>query len=250
MATKEGVCQAVFLEGRLSQDGRIQRPKFGFIDYMLRSFDPEHDRDIIFIPVGINYDRTIEDRSLLYGLNPASKKRSKWFIFKTIFGFIFRNLMLMILRKWQHFGYACVNFGPSFSAKQYCRKNNLNFSKLDRSLRFGEIEKICNTLMNTIRNIIPALPVSLVSTVFSECPSQPMTMFDVKAKVHHIIEEVEKKGGPVYRSQKSTEESITDAIEMLKLRKMIVESNGEFKANPKSMDILSYYANAIRHWRS
>ncbi|GAF97517.1 unnamed protein product, partial [marine sediment metagenome] len=55
MSTKEGVCQAVFLEGWLSRDGRLQPPKLGFVDYMLRNFRPEKDRDIVFIPVGLNY---------------------------------------------------------------------------------------------------------------------------------------------------------------------------------------------------
>ena len=76
MATQQGVCQAVFLEGGLSKDGKLQKPRLGLIDYMLRSFDPDKDQDIIFIPVGINYDRTIEDRSLLRSLNSEVKKRS------------------------------------------------------------------------------------------------------------------------------------------------------------------------------
>ena len=250
MATREGVCQAVFLEGKLSRDGNLQKPKFGFIDYMLRSFDPENDRDIIFIPVGINYDRTIEDRSLLYGLDPSAKKRSKWFIFKTTIGFIIHNLILMVFRKWKHFGYACVNFGPSISAKKYCHEKGFNFKKLDQSLRFKEIETFCDTLMNSIQNIIPALPVSLVATIFIENSNQPMSLFDVKAKVHRVIEEVKKKGGPIYLSKRSNEQSITDAIETLKLRKIIVESNGQFTTDPYSLDILSYYANAISHWRN
>ncbi|MBT8356316.1 MAG: 1-acyl-sn-glycerol-3-phosphate acyltransferase, partial [Deltaproteobacteria bacterium] len=74
MATKEGVCQAVFLEGGLSRDGLLRPPKLGFVDYMLRSFKPGSDRDIIFIPVGINYDRTLEDRSLLRMLDPEAQK--------------------------------------------------------------------------------------------------------------------------------------------------------------------------------
>ena len=40
MATQEGVCQAVFLEGGLSRDGCLQAPKLGLMDYMLRRFDP------------------------------------------------------------------------------------------------------------------------------------------------------------------------------------------------------------------
>ncbi len=59
MATKECVCQAVFPEGGLSRDGRLQTPKLGVLDYMLRNYKPEMDRDIVFVPVGINYDRTL-----------------------------------------------------------------------------------------------------------------------------------------------------------------------------------------------
>ena len=95
MATKEGVCQAVFLEGGLTRDGRLRPPKLGFIDYMLRSFKPGNDRDIIFIPVGINYDRTLEDRSLLRMLNPDAVKRSRWFIMKTTIRFIWRSIIFI-----------------------------------------------------------------------------------------------------------------------------------------------------------
>ncbi|MCP4754639.1 MAG: glycerol-3-phosphate acyltransferase, partial [Proteobacteria bacterium] len=62
MATREGVCQAVFLEGGLSKDGHLRTPKFGLIDYMLRYYNSGSDRDVVFIPVGLNYDRTVEDR--------------------------------------------------------------------------------------------------------------------------------------------------------------------------------------------
>ncbi len=65
MATEGGVTQAVYPEGGLSRDGRLRPPKLGLLDYMLRSFDPAGPRDLVFIPVGINYDRMLEDRTLL-----------------------------------------------------------------------------------------------------------------------------------------------------------------------------------------
>jgi glycerol-3-phosphate O-acyltransferase len=71
MATAAGVTQAVYPEGGLTRDGRLRPPKLGLLGYMLRTFDPAGDRDLIFIPVGINYDRTLEDRTLLLDLAPA-----------------------------------------------------------------------------------------------------------------------------------------------------------------------------------
>ena len=105
MATKEGVCQAVFMEGGLSRDGRLQTPKLGLIDYMLRGYDLSKDRDIVFVPVGINYDRTLEDRSLLRKLDPAAEKRSGWFVVRTTMNFIGHSLYLMGMSRWRRYGF-------------------------------------------------------------------------------------------------------------------------------------------------
>jgi len=249
MATKEGVCQAVFLEGGLSRDGRLRPPKLGFLDYMLRSFEPEKDRDIVFIPVGINYDRTLEDRSLLRTLDPHAPKRSKWFVLKTTTRFVWHNLVLMARNKWQRFGYACVNFGPQVSARQFCRLHDVNFSQMDRDTRFLEVERLCKQLMVTIEQIVPVLPVALVASVLVRRPEHWLSDFDVKAHVHRLIDELEARGAPVSLPTRTREHTIATALNMVKLRRMVIESDGLFRADPKSLDILSYYANAIGHWQ-
>ena len=94
MSTRAGVGQAVFLEGGLSKDGALREPKLGFLDYMLRDYHADTDRDITFIPVGINYDRVIEDRSLVRKLDPEAEKRSTWFVIKTTVRFITKTLLL------------------------------------------------------------------------------------------------------------------------------------------------------------
>jgi glycerol-3-phosphate O-acyltransferase len=157
MATKEGVCQAVFPEGGLSRNGRLQAPKLGVLDYMLRNYKPERDRDIVFIPVGINYDRTLEDRSQLRTLDEAAPKRTKWFVMMTTLRFIRRSLILMVMSRWQRFGYACVNFGPPISMREYCRDRQIDFSGLQRSLRFKEVAKLADELMSGIKNVIPIM---------------------------------------------------------------------------------------------
>ncbi|MCP3951257.1 MAG: hypothetical protein GY697_03435 [Desulfobacterales bacterium] len=80
----------------MSKDGRLQPPKLGLVDYMLRDFNREKDRDIVFIPVGINYDRTLEDRSLLRALDREANRRNGWFVFWTTTRFIGHSLVLMV----------------------------------------------------------------------------------------------------------------------------------------------------------
>ena len=52
----------VFPEGGLTRDGALRPPKLGLLSYMVSGFDPNGPRDIVFVPVGLNYDRVLEDR--------------------------------------------------------------------------------------------------------------------------------------------------------------------------------------------
>ena len=248
MATKEGVCQAVFPEGGLSRDGRLRPPKLGIFDYMLRNFEPQRDRDIVFIPVGINYDRTLEDRSLLRALDPEAPKRSLWFAIRTTLQFIRRSVFLMILSRWQRFGYACVNFGTQISMRTYCQQNDIDFSRMDRAARFSEIEKLAVRLMSDIKQVVPVLPVSLVATVMRETGDQGLSAFEVEAHVNQLIEKLQDSRVPVYVTTRSRVQTILDALNMLKLRHLVVESDGIYKVAPEEYDVLSYYANSIAHW--
>ncbi len=249
MATKEGVCQAVFLEGGLSRDGKLRNPKLGLMDYMLRGFDPDIDRDIVFIPVGINYDRTLEDRSLIRAQDPRAEKRSFWFVVKTTTGFICRNVMLMVLNRWQRFGFACVNFGAPLSLRNFCRDHDFRFSRMERAVRFPVIQNICEQIMHSIEALIPVLPVSLVATVMLEDRGRWLSEFDIKAHAHHLLERLQGAGAPVLVPTRGLEVAVSTAFHMLRIRRMLQESEGLFRADPESYDILKYYANAIIHWQ-
>ena len=248
MATREGVCQAVFPEGGLSRDGCLREPKLGILDYMLRNYDTEKDRDIVFVPVGINYDRTLEDRSLLRNLDPHAEKRSTWYAIKTTVRFAWRSILLMILSRWQRFGYACVNFGPSISMRQYARKNELDFNRMHRDLRFQEIEKFARQLMADIGNVIPILPVALVASVMKASGHDGLSAFEVETRVNELIEDLNMQAAPVYVSSRSRVQTILNALNMLKLRKLVVESDGIYRPATGEMDVLTYYANSIAHW--
>jgi glycerol-3-phosphate O-acyltransferase len=248
MATKEGVCQAVFLEGGLSRDGRLRNPKFGLVDYMLRGFNNEEDRDIVFIPVGLNYDRTLEDRSLVRSLDPTADRRSNWFVFRTSLGFIWHNVMLMVLNKWHRFGYACVNFGPCISMKDFCREHGIRFHRLGKEERFPVVEELCRKLMGSIERIVPVLPISVVARTLLDCSDEWLSEFEVNGHIYRLIEDLLARRVPVYLPQRGWDKAISIAFNMVRLRHMVKESDGKFQADPDSLDILLYYANSISQW--
>ncbi len=74
MATEAGVPQAVFPEGGLTRDGLMREPRLGVLDYMLRGFRINGERDLVFVPLGLNYDRVLEDRTLLLAAKPDAAR--------------------------------------------------------------------------------------------------------------------------------------------------------------------------------
>ncbi|MDA8141056.1 MAG: 1-acyl-sn-glycerol-3-phosphate acyltransferase [Desulfobacteraceae bacterium] len=249
MASREGVCQAVFLEGGLSRDGRLRAPKLGLMDYMLRHFDPQTHRDIIFIPVGINYDRTIEDRSLLRALEPQPAKRSTFFVMRTTIGFIVRNLIQMTLQRWHRFGFACVNFGVPISAKAYCRENQVRFDRLDRPERFQQIQRLSETLMTAVAGVVPILPLCLVAKVFLDVAEEPLDIQTVDQRCRAMLLELQRSGAPVLEISHSTQtQLIAEAVGHLHLRHMLLTTAERYQANATELPLLRYYANAIAHW--
>ncbi|VAX23846.1 Acyltransferase family protein associated with ethylmalonyl-CoA pathway, partial [hydrothermal vent metagenome] len=76
MATAGGVAQALYPEGGLTRDGKLQPLKLGLLGYILAGYNQDNGRDLVFIPVGLNYDRTLEDRSLVQRLATDAGKKS------------------------------------------------------------------------------------------------------------------------------------------------------------------------------
>ena len=212
---------------------------------MLRGFDVERHRDIVFIPVGLNYDRVLEDRSLIRNLDPKAKKRSRFFVVRTVLGFAVKHLFMMMFNSWRRFGYACVNFGDPFSMAKYCRDHQVNLSRLPLAERHLEVEKLCLRLMEEIREVIPVLPVALVSRVMLDSGGQAMSSLEVKARVQELIERLEAVGGQVYHPARGPEKALEEALSMLCLRKLVVKKDDLYRAAPDSAGLFSYYANSI-----
>lgn len=248
MATRAGVCQAVFLEGGLSRNGALREPRLGFLDYMLRDYHADSDRDISFIPVGINYDRVIEDRSLVRRLDPGAEKRSKWFIIKTTVRFITKTLLLSRKVRWSRFGYASVNFGKPVSAKQYCRHNRLEFVNLDQEQRFDHVAVLANRLMAEISRAIPITPVALMSEIMLANRDSWKSELELKAQGLERIKQLKKLGAPIRISSNATEQVLTGAMAILEGRGWLEMQDGLYKVRQDAVVMLEYYANSIAHW--
>jgi glycerol-3-phosphate O-acyltransferase len=247
MAVDGGAVQAIFPEGGLSRDGLLRQPKVGLLDYMLRSFDPKGERDIVFVPVALNYDRVLEDRTLLLDGDSQAEKKSGFAAVGQMFSFIFSQFGLMIRGKWYRFGYACANLGLPISLREYVNKHGWNPSQLDQTARAPYVQQLAGDLLMAVGSIVPVLPVSLIAKIFVDAPQQSFTEEEIRTQALRLQQRYQSLGAHVYIPRDDADYSVVVGLRMLKLRRMVVEENGQFKAGPDSERILRYYANAIAH---
>jgi glycerol-3-phosphate O-acyltransferase len=247
LATEGGVPQAVFPEGGLTHDGKMRAPRLGALDYMVRGFNPQGERDLVFIPLGVNYDRTLEDRTLLLALDENRKKMGPLHAAWNTFAFCANQAMLMIKNEWHRFGYACVNFGTPVSMREFVRARGIDFSKLTKDERYARIAELGNHLMQSVGRLIPVLPVPLVALVFERNPGRALSELEIKSEVEALIERLESAGAHIYVPRRDRDYAITTGLRMMLLRHMVEERDGLYAADPAEAVLTRYYANSIAH---
>lgn len=250
LATDNGVAQAVFPEGGLTRDGALRPPRMGLLDYMLRGFDPGGERDIVFIPVALNYDRVLEDRTLLAELDKEAPRPGRWAALSRTAGFLKRQAGLAFKGRWQRFGYACVNVGAPVSARRWALGEGVDFRKLDNEARFAAVERLARHLMGRIGAVVPVLPVPLLATVLLRAEG-PLSALDLKARAAELIATLEAAGARLYLPRRTRDHALDLALRQLLTRHLALSDDGTAEglvsANPAERPVLTYYANSIAH---
>ena len=247
MATDAGVTQALYPEGSLTRDGRLRAPKLGALDYMVRGFNPEGERDLVFVPLGINYDRTLEDRTLLLGLDQSAKRPGTLKATWNTLAFAAHQAGLRLRSDWHRFGYACVNFGTPLSMREHLKSQGFDFRKLDKDQRQARVADLGAQLMQRVGKLIPVLPVPLVALVFVHNPGKALSELELKSEVESLIERLEAAGAHIYIPRRDRDYAITTGLRMMLLRHLVAERDGLYAADPAESALLAYYANSIAH---
>ena len=247
MATEGGIVQVVYPEGGLSRDGRLRPPKLGLLDYMVRGFDPEGPRDLVFIPVAVNYDRVLEDRNLLAELNPDAQRLSRGQALWGFIRFFRRNVWLRLRGGWHRFGYAVVNFGTPISLRNYTIERDLHLQHLSREERIEKVGVLARDLMSAVAAIVPVVPAALVAAVFVEAGDCWLDDLEWKSRANALMARLEAHGAHLYIPRRSRTYTLESGLRMLTLRHLLEEQDGRYRTRAKDLPVLQYYARSFEH---
>ncbi|MHA6326196.1 1-acyl-sn-glycerol-3-phosphate acyltransferase [Roseivivax sp. CAU 1753] len=226
MATRGGVAQAIFPEGGLSLDGAIRPPKVGLMKYMAEGADLAQ-RDVVFVPVALNYDRVLEDTILIAADNRGDRRFRAGVL--SAFRYAFLLLWGRLTGKLQRFGLTAVRFGTPLSLRA-------NVALARRP------EALSREILDRIAAAVPILPVPLVSYLLLE--QGPMTRSELEAAVGRVEAAT---GHTLVLPGKDRCHAVDYALERLRARDLVTPDGDRFAPKSAGTPILRFYANSIRH---
>lgn len=230
LATNGGVTQAVFPEGGLSLDGKLTPPKLGLLKYIIEE-RTAGERDVVFVPVSLNYDRVFEDR-ILVAAGQAGERRFRARI-SVIARFILRQFWLRITGRYHRHGYAAASFGAPVSLAEF-----------EREHPGAPVKKLGMLLMRRIGEGVPVLPVPLVARALL-LAGGARRREELEADIAGMIEALPKAHIHLPRGDLSY--AVEVGLRNLLKRNLIAESANGFHLVESERTVTGYYANSIAH---
>jgi glycerol-3-phosphate O-acyltransferase len=159
----EGYSIEFFIEGGRSRTGKIMLPKMGILKYLIDAIDEGYNRDMIFVPITISYDRILEESS--YHMELKGREKEK----ESTSNFVKSSSLLR-----RKYGKVYLSFNEPFSYREYRD-------------RLGEGEDLTDSLGEfigkRISEIVMATPFSVASAAMLQSSASGFTRDMLKERI-------------------------------------------------------------------
>ena len=249
LITRQGVTQGIFLEGGLTRDGKLRAPKIGLLDYVLGiARDPQYRSRLYVVPVAVNYDRVLEDRSLLLELaQSAGRKRPSRLVQMAEVGrFLIWNVGRLVTRRWKRYGRAAVLIGKPVPLLPWFERESDLF-ELPRAERLAKVQALSDEVMERIGQLIPVTPVTLACAAIQSLETDFIPRERLLERMGEMRAALVELNARVLRADRDIEETFDRAWRMLRMRRVLSASGQGYALLPRGRSLVSYYANSIAH---
>ena len=280
LITRRGVTQGIFPEGGLTRDGALRSPKAGLLDSLLQLTE---ECELYFVPVGINYDRVLEDEALLAELRgrerpptAAEKLRGALRLLWILPWRVAVNALRVATGRLQRHGYVAVAFGEPVRLRDLPQFRDV--AQLPDDQRRARAKEIAALLMERIARSIPATPVTLVARAALDLSCDTSTG-ELVQRVRELRTRLEESGVPTALGREfdpqrraraelrddlartrdlarleidllageEAEEIVRLGLKRLVQRRALAKADGRVRAgsHPHGRDLLAYYARSL-----
>ena len=253
LISRNGVTQGIFPEGGLSRDGRLRPAKIGLLDYILGIAREERYRDRMYIvPVAVNYDRVLEDRSLLRELHhrEGASATSRTAQLREVASYVGWNLARLAARRWKRYGRAAVVIGEPVALAPWIaaqEEAGTGLFDLPRPERLARVQELCDSMMERIGAIIPVTPVPLACAAIQSLDADYVTRDRLIGRMGEMASVLGELAARVVHAEGDMDRMLDLALQMLLMRRIVAPAGSGFAILPRGRPLVSYYANSIAH---
>jgi glycerol-3-phosphate O-acyltransferase len=251
LITRNGVTQGIFLEGGLSRDGRVGTAKIGLLDYVVGVAREREVTDKMYVvPVAVNYDRVLEDRSLLRELaaKEGRVRPSRLSQMKEVVRYVWWNMARLVVRRWKRYGRAAVVIGNPIPLgpwlEQQHRETGDLFS-IERSQRLARVQILADSVLSEIAQLVPVTPVTLACAAIQSFDGDFIPHARLIERMRDMRDVLHELNARVVHREGTIEEIFDRAWRMLSMRRILVRSGDGYSVLPGNRPLVSYYANSI-----
>jgi len=253
LITRNGVTQGIFLEGGLSRDGKLGKAKVGLLDYVLGvAREPGMRERLYIVPVAINYDRVLEDRSLIRELDAREgrKRPPRYVQLAEVVRYVWWNMARLVARRWRRYGRASVVVGEPFALAPWLEQQDRETGGLfdiERTERLSRVQMLSDSVLERIAAIIPVTPVTLACAAIQSFDGDYIAHDSLIARMGEMRDVLRELNARVIYREGSAEEIFDRAWRMLKMRRVLVRVGAGYSVMAGNRPLVSYYANSISH---
>ncbi len=242
---KEGFTQEFFIEGGRSRTGRSLTPKLGMLSWDVEGFLAGSRADLFFVPVGITYERLVEEGAMLDELAGGTKQR------ESVAGLLRARKVLR--RRW---GSAHLRFGEpiSLAAAIGDRRGRFaaeaNADDVAEKRRF--IEQFGNRIVERINEVTVASATSVAAAAFLGAARRGLLRHELVRSMQQVIDLLTLQGVQLTPALERDRGEFDDSISFL-LRNDLIRRADDPRGDVLYFEegkrgLLDIYRNAIAHF--
>jgi glycerol-3-phosphate O-acyltransferase len=245
LAASHCVPQGLFLEGALSRDGRMQPLKLGLLNYVLEAQGKGSCKDIVFVPVGLSYDRIPEDKTLIEHSEKGFADKNGFYAALSLLRFLVLIMPRMIgLSK--PYGKVVANFGKPLSLEQWQASTNRSIAMADPLHRRECVTELGGEIAEHIQSLIPVLPNSLLAHGLLQAGEAGISELQLKRLALEHVEQLRRRGVLVALQANEENRAFDQALYSLLRRKLIeLGADNRLRSTKQGVRLLQYYSNSI-----
>ena len=198
------------------------------------------------MPVGINYDRVLEDRTLIRELEHGTERPGRVRQLAGVLHYLTWNVLRLLTGNLKRYGRVAVTFGTPVSVREWIAERPGVLSQ-PKDRRLPQVQQLADDMLARIADLVPVTPVPLAAAALLSFGESAVRRDALLERMDAYRDHLLAQDARLVQPERSVATILDRAWRTLRMRKLVVREGDTYVILPSQRPLLEYYANGIRH---